>query len=218
MKFCALHDTHEYWLNDGRCGYCADAVNGRKNSPIDIVKETGCLWFCIKHSTHRYWRVGYDNIDTWRKDGVCGYCADETPKPMRPSIDQYFMTIAHAVATRATCPRASVGAVLYRDGYQVACGFNGSPHGLPHCTEAGCLMIDGHCMRAVHAEINAIVHAARLGVSTEGCTLAVTHYPCLPCALPLINAGIVRVVYANEYRRSHALQFFVDAGVDVVQL
>lgn len=79
-------------------------------------------------------------------------------------------------------------------------------------------MIDGHCQRAVHAEANAIIHAARLGVSTEGSTLAVTHYPCLTCAKLLINAGVIRVCYANEYRPSHALQFFVDAEIEVMRL
>lgn len=136
----------------------------------------------------------------------------------RPSIDEYFITIAHAVATRATCPRASVGAVLVRDKRILTTGYNGACTGLPSCLEAGCLMVDDHCQRAVHAEVNAIIQAALHGVSTEGATCYCTHYPCLTCAKALINAGIVYVVYANEYRPSYATSFFSIAGVDVVQI
>jgi dCMP deaminase len=207
MKFCPTHNTHEYWLSDGRCGYCADCANGRQGRPIDITKETGNLWHCVKHGTHRYWMP------------TCGYCFDEKPKPIRPSIDEYFMTIAHAVATRATCPRASVGAVLVRDKRILTTGYNGSCTGLPSCLEAKCLMVDDHCARSVHAEINAIIQAALHGVSTAGATCYATHYPCLTCAKSLINAGVVRVVYHEGYRVSdHAALFFVDAGVELVRL
>jgi dCMP deaminase len=211
IKYCAFHGSHEYWLDDGRCGKCADAPYRHRKTPIDTSKETGPLWYCTKHGTHRHWDR--------EMHGECGYCADENPKPTRPSIDAYFMTIAHAVATRATCPRASVGAVLVRNGYQIACGYNGAPRGLPHCLDVGCLMVDDHCARAVHSECNAIIQAALHGVSTAGATCFITHYPCLVCSKMLINAGVVRVVYHEAYNPSaHAARFLSAAGVDVEKL
>ena len=138
---------------------------------------------------------------------------------MRPSIDEYFLSIAYVVASRATCPRASVGAVLYRDGYQLACGYNGACHGLPHCLDIGCLLVNDHCERAVHSEANAIIHAARIGVSTAGAVLAVTHFPCLSCVRLLINAGIVRVCYHEAYRMSgDAVLMLKQAKIEYVRI
>lgn len=118
----------------------------------------------------------------------------------RPSWDEYFMAMAHHAALRATCPRANVGVVLVKDKRIISTGYNGSPAGLPHCTEVGCLMIDGHCQRAIHAEQNAIIQAALHGISTAGAVCYCTHYPCSTCAKLLINAGISRVVYHHHYR------------------
>lgn len=118
----------------------------------------------------------------------------------RKSWDEYFIGIARAVAERATCDRKHVGAVLVRDRQIVATGYNGSVRGQPHCDDAGHLMVDGHCVRTVHAEMNALVQAARTGAAVEGSTLYVTAFPCHLCAKLLANAGVVRVVFAEAYR------------------
>ena len=134
-------------------------------------------------------------------------------KPSRPSWDEYFMGITFEVARRSTCNRAQVGAIIVRDKRILTTGYNGSPTGLPHCTEAGCLIVNGHCVRTLHAEQNAIIQAALHGVSTDGATIYVTHQPCLICAKMIINAGISRVVYGGDYPDDLARQFLEEAGV-----
>lgn len=138
---------------------------------------------------------------------------------MRPDWDTYFMTIAHDVAARSTCDRALVGAVLVREKRILTTGFNGSPAGLPHCDDVGHLMVDGHCVRTIHAEANSIIQAALHGVSTKGATCYVTHMPCLSCAKMLINAGVVRIVYHKNYRQDeNTLLFLKLAHIELVQL
>lgn len=117
----------------------------------------------------------------------------------RPSWDEYFLEIAKLVSTRATCPRASVGAVLVLDKRIVATGYNGAPPGEPHCTEVGCLMEDGHCQRAIHAEVNAIAQAAQFGVAVRGATLYVYDSlgrgrECRECRKVVKAAGVMKVV------------------------
>lgn len=137
---------------------------------------------------------------------------------MRPDWDSYFMKIASAVSERSTCDRAAVGCVLVREKRILTTGFNGSPSGQPHCDEVGHLMVDGHCVRTIHAEMNAIIQAALHGVSTRGATCYVTHFPCINCTKALINAGIVRLVYSVAYRQDeNALEFLRVAGVEIVQ-
>jgi dCMP deaminase len=131
----------------------------------------------------------------------------------------YFMKIAQDVAARSTCDRAFVGAVLVREKRILTTGFNGSPAGLPHCDEEGHLMVEGHCVRTIHAEANAIIQAALHGVSTKGATCYVTHFPCINCTKMLINAGVVRIVYDNAYRIDpNAMDFLTGAGIEVVHL
>ncbi|MDW8106913.1 MAG: cytidine/deoxycytidylate deaminase family protein [Armatimonadota bacterium] len=135
----------------------------------------------------------------------------------RPSWDEYFMEIARLVATRATCPRRSVGAVIVLDKRILATGYNGAPTGLAHCTEVGCYIVAGHCVRALHAEQNAILQAALNGVSTRGATIYVTHQPCSHCAKMIINAGIQRVVFEGDYPDEFALELFAEAGVQLAR-
>lgn len=138
---------------------------------------------------------------------------------MRPEWDNYFMKIAHVVALRSTCDRATVGTVMVLDKRILTTGFNGSPTGLPHCDETGHLMVDGHCVRTIHAEANAIIQAALHGVSTKGSTCYVTHFPCIQCAKMLINVGIVRIVYDQEYRiDENTLEFLRLANVEMVRV
>ena len=140
-----------------------------------------------------------------------------SPRP-RPSWDEYFLQIAFTVAQRSTCDRAHVGCVLVRDRRILTTGYNGAPAGLPHCDEIGHLLVDGHCVRTLHAEQNALIQAALHGVGTEGATAYVTHQPCLTCAKMLINAGVRRVVYAGNYPDDYSRQFLVAASVELVHL
>ncbi|NPA47277.1 MAG: dCMP deaminase [Thermococci archaeon] len=126
----------------------------------------------------------------------------ERVRRVRPSKDEYFMLIAKFVSLRATCPRLRVGAVAVKDGYILATGYNGAPRGMDHCIDKGCIVVDGHCHRAVHAEQNVIAMAARKGISLEGATLYVTHFPCDTCLKLLINAGIKEIVYEEMYPNS----------------
>ena len=137
---------------------------------------------------------------------------------MRPDWDSYFMKIASAVSERSTCDRALVGCVLVLDKRILTTGFNGSPAGQEHCGEIGHLMVDGHCVRTIHAETNAIIQAALHGVSTRGATCYVTHLPCIQCTKALINAGITRIVYGEAYRMDeNAVAFLKAANIEVVQ-
>lgn len=142
----------------------------------------------------------------------------------RPSWDAYFMQIAHLVATRATCPRRSVGAVLVRDRRILATGYNGAPSGLPHCPPGGhetdwptgCLRA-GHCIRALHAEQNALLQAARIGIACEGASIYVTCQPCNACAKMLINAGVVRVIFEGDYPDAFSRELFRHANMEVMR-
>jgi dCMP deaminase len=123
------------------------------------------------------------------------------------------MQVAQTVATRATCPRASVGAVLVRQHRILTTGYNGAPRNVAHCSEVGCEMVNGHCLRATHAESNAIVQGALHGVQLEGATAYCTHQPCVNCAKLLISAGIVAIVYRDPYSDPFAEQLLSEAGV-----
>jgi dCMP deaminase len=134
----------------------------------------------------------------------------------RPSWDDYFMGITVQVARRSTCDRARVGAIIVKDRRILTTGYNGSPAGLPHCDEIGHLMVNGHCVRTLHAEQNAIIQAALHGVGVAGSTMYVTHQPCLTCAKMIINAGIRRVVYAGHYPDQDAQDFLLQADVELL--
>lgn len=119
----------------------------------------------------------------------------------RTSWADYFLGIAFEVSKRATCDRLHVGCVLVdSDKSILATGYNGSVRGLPHCDDAGHDMDEGHCVRTVHAEANAIVQAASRGARTQGAIAYVTNRPCWPCTKLLINAGVVNIFYAEAYR------------------
>lgn len=142
----------------------------------------------------------------------------------RPSWESYFMQIATLVATRATCPRRAVGAVIVRDRHILATGYNGAPSGAPHCPEggpttdwpAGCLRA-AHCIRSLHAEQNALLQAAKLGIPCEGATIYVTCQPCNACAKMIVNAGIRKVIYEGDYPDEFSKEIFRDAKLDVMR-
>ena len=135
--------------------------------------------------------------------------------PARPSWDEYFMQIARDVATRATCLRRQVGAVIVRDLRILTTGYNGAPKGLAHCLDVGCHLVNGHCVRCLHAEQNAIIQGAYFGVQTRGATLYCTHQPCNMCAKMIVNAGIVKVVIGGEYPDEFALEVLNEARIEL---
>lgn len=118
----------------------------------------------------------------------------------RESWDEYFMEIACTVAKRSTCDRKKVGVVITRDRTILSTGYNGSIRGEPHCDDVGHMIEDGHCVRTVHAECNAIGQAAKMGVCIDGAVLYVTASPCWPCFKLIANSGISRIVYGEFYR------------------
>jgi dCMP deaminase len=145
----------------------------------------------------------------------------------RLSWDEYFMQICDTVAQRSTCTRASVGAVIVRNRNILATGYNGSPAGLPHCNEVGCLIYsstnpDGeneeNCFRTIHAEINAIAQAAKSGVSIQGSAIYITHSPCIHCLKVLINTGIERVYFKKPYKLDQVREMVEKSGIQMEQV
>lgn len=137
----------------------------------------------------------------------------------RISWNQYFMAQSHLLAMRSTCTRLMVGATIVRDKRIIAGGYNGSVTGSVHCIDDGCYVIDGHCVRTVHAEANALLQCAKFGVAADGADIYVTHFPCLQCTKQLIQSGIRTVYYAEDYKNHpYAQELFKEAGVDTVKV
>jgi len=144
----------------------------------------------------------------------------------RPSWDEYFCNIAKLVATRSTCLRRNVGAVAVKNKQVLATGYNGAPSGIKHCEEEGCIrerlnVPSGQrheLCRALHAEQNAFLQAARHGVSLEGATLYITTQPCSICAKMIVNVGIKKVVFQGDYPDEFALTFLHEAGIELKKI
>jgi dCMP deaminase len=140
---------------------------------------------------------------------------------MIPDWDHYFLGIADAVSKRGSCPRLQVGAVLVQERHIVACGYNGSIHGQASCLDEGCLLEHDHCVRTIHAEVNALIHAARMGsAGVQGSTLyANWGPPCWNCFRVLANAGVSRYVYENGYKPDFKVESIAwDMGLELIQL
>lgn len=134
---------------------------------------------------------------------------------MRKDWDEYFMGIAMKVKERSTCPRLHVGAVIVKNKRIKGTGYNGSPSGLNHCNDVGCLMLHNHCKRAIHSEQNAIMECSP--EEREGATIYVTAQPCIDCSKAIINSGITRVVYNKPYKSEY--DFFKEAPwIEVIHL
>ena len=114
--------------------------------------------------------------------------------------DQYFMAQAVLLSLRSTCSRLEVGATLVKDRRIIAGGYNGSVSGDVHCIDDGCYVVDDHCIRTIHAEMNALLQCAKLGVSTDNAEIYVTHFPCINCTKALLQAGVVKITYKANYR------------------
>jgi len=150
-------------------------------------------------------------------------------KDSRMTWDEYFLSIVESVARRATCDRGRSGAIIVKDKRILSTGYVGSPAGLPHCDEAGHITkevrhedgrVSQHCLRTTHAEMNAIVQAAKHGISIKDATVYCKMEPCLTCAKAIINSGIKRVVALREYHDSKdSRRFLAQAGIplDIVE-
>lgn len=133
--------------------------------------------------------------------------------------DQYFMVQALLLSLRSTCERLSVGATLVRNNRIIAGGYNGSVSGDVHCLDEGCYVVDDHCVRTIHAEMNAILQCAKLGIPTDGSVIYVTHFPCLSCTKMLLQAGVKKIYYYQDYRNDpYAERLFKQVGVTIEQV
>ncbi|MGX6969763.1 ComE operon protein 2 [Vagococcus bubulae] len=130
--------------------------------------------------------------------------------------DQYFMAQSMLLSLRSTCTRLSVGATIVRDRRIIAGGYNGSVTGDVHCIDEGCYLVDGHCVRTIHAEMNAILQCAKFGVETDGAEIYVTHFPCLQCTKMILQAGIKTIHYLKDYRNDdYAIKLIKQAGATI---
>ncbi len=133
--------------------------------------------------------------------------------------DQYFMGQSLLLSLRSTCTRLAVGATIVRDKRIIAGGYNGSVSGDVHCIDEGCYLVDGHCVRTIHAEMNAILQCAKFGVETENSEIYVTHFPCLQCTKMILQAGIKKIHYLKDYRNDeYAIRLIESAGASVHQV
>lgn len=136
----------------------------------------------------------------------------------RASWDEYFMNIARVVASRSTCDRKQVGAVIVRDKTILSTGYNGSIRGLPHCSEVGHMIENGHCVATIHAEQNAIIQAAKNGVMIDQGAIYVTASPCWACFKSIANAGLSRIIYGEFYRDERIFSVAAQLGLELVHL
>ena len=131
----------------------------------------------------------------------------------RLSWEQYFMAQANLVALRSTCTRLNVGAVIVRENRIIASGYNGSVHDGDHCIDKGCYIVDGHCVRTVHAEANALL------VATNDTETYVAHFACIHCCKQIMQAGIKKFYQEHDYRNHElAIQLFEEANVEINQV
>ncbi len=148
-------------------------------------------------------------------------CEGKRGEIMRPSWDDYFMSIAYLVAERSTCLRRKVGAVVVKGKRILATGYNGAPSGIKHCEEVGCLRENlgipsgqrHELCRGLHAEQNAIIQAALYGISLEGSSIYITNHPCIICAKMLINAGVKEIIIDKGYPDELSQSFLEEARV-----
>ena len=136
----------------------------------------------------------------------------------RASWDEYFMSIAQVVATRSTCHRKYVGAVIVKNKTILSTGYNGSIRGMPHCIDVGHMMESGHCVATIHAEANAIIQSAKNGVMIDGSAIYVTASPCWHCFKQCANAGIRRICYGEFYRDQRIFEVASQIGVELVHI
>lgn len=137
----------------------------------------------------------------------------------RLARSELLMQVAELYAQRSSCTRGHVGAVIVRDGRIISAGYNGAPPGMAHCLDVGCEELEGveGCVRTIHAEANALIFAAKHGVATDEATMHCTHCPCLNCAQLIVGAGILKVIYKNDYRITDGLDLLRRSLTEVVK-
>ncbi|MBR9683056.1 AAA family ATPase [Candidatus Woesearchaeota archaeon] len=187
--------------------------NKKSGQQLHLCKKVAKIVFINKGSLEEL----HDKLNTFLKQWQ-----PHLPSP-RPSWDEYFLEITRTIATRSTCDRGRVGCIIVKNRRILTTGYAGSPSGTKHCDEIGHLMKevvdeDGttskHCVRTTHAEQNAIVQAARYGISIEGSTIYCIMEPCHVCAKLIINAGITRVVCEKRYHAAQlSREIFKEAGI-----
>ena len=136
----------------------------------------------------------------------------------RASWEVYFMNIAKQVASRSTCDRKQVGAVIVRDKTILSTGYNGSIRGMPHCDEAGHMIENDHCVATIHAEANAILQAAKNGVRIESAEIYITASPCWSCFKMMANAGIKKIYYGEFYRDERIFETAKKLNIELIHL
>ena len=128
------------------------------------------------------------------------------------------MNIAKEVASRSTCDRKNVGAVIVRDKTILATGYNGSIRGLDHCDEKDHEMENGHCVRTIHAEINAVAQAAKNSVGIDNAEMYTTSSPCWPCFKVIVNSGIKKIYFGEFYRDEKIFKFAQESGIELIDM
>jgi len=136
----------------------------------------------------------------------------------RKDWHEYFMDIAEMVATRSTCDRKHIGAVIVKDKTILSTGYNGSIRGRPHCSEIGCDIENGHCIATIHAEANAIIQAAKNGVAINGAEIYTTALPCWTCFTLIANSGIKKIYYHEFYRDDRILRVAEEIKLELVHI
>lgn len=133
----------------------------------------------------------------------------------RPSWDEYFKNIVQFTKQRSPCHRLQVGCLFVRDNRIISQAYNGFISGAPHKS----IMMDGHEQATIHAEQNAIIDCAKRGVSCDGCTVYITHFPCFICSKMMVASGIKEIKYIEDYRNTElSLEFLKMKNVSIEKI
>jgi dCMP deaminase len=136
----------------------------------------------------------------------------------RPEWNEYFGEITKQVALRSTCVRKKVGAIIVKDKNIISTGYNGSIRGLEHCETVGCLMIEGHCTRTIHAEANAIIQAAKHGLMIDRAEIYISASPCFNCFKLIANSGITKIYFMEFYRDERIIKIAKKLNIELIEM
>ncbi len=136
----------------------------------------------------------------------------------RPEWNEYFGEITKQVALRSTCVRKKVGAIIVKDKNIISTGYNGSIRGLEHCETVGCLMMEGHCTRTIHAEANAIIQAAKHGLMIDRAEIYVSASPCFNCFKLIANSGITKIYFMEFYRDERIIEIAKKLNIELIDM
>lgn len=224
---CTLASASQQSANSE--GWAAKTPTGYRNVQSYETKGRGTLYkYDFKYANKRYRKKKFTSAEAAAKDrdllvlamGIkdlgYGLSFPETVLT-RPSRDAYYKKIVEDTASRGTCGRAKQGAIIVYDRRIIVSQYNGPLPGAPHCSIAHCDTTKP-CTRAIHAEMGAIVFAAKKGIAIEGASMYCSTVPCKKCAEGIIQAGIVELGYINSYRNTEGLELLKNNGVKVRQL